>query len=400
MRHSNSINTIFSRSVILIINFLIVIFTTQIWGVEGRGEIALVMLNIALLVIGNNVFSGSTIAYHATKYDKNELLSIAFIGSFIFSLLGSILLAILFKFEYFKHFLIIGFLNSIVNAITLYLLGKKNIKLYNIFLVLPPIAILIYTMVLYYIFKVGDVNAYFYSNYLAYITIIIIGFILLFKNENFYIPKIPIYSIKKIVNYGFSIEVSNLFQFLNYRVAFFFIVELLGFEELGLFSVAVAISEAMWIISRSSSIIHFSYVLNSNNEIENIKKTSILAKQNFLIGIGLSFILYFIPSNVFTFIFGNAFEEVKTITIYLIPGIIAIGSSNLIGHYFAGIGNVTVLKNKSYIGFIATIISALILIPKYKLFGACITLNISHIASSLYLFYNFQIQKKNNFAKS
>ena len=201
-------------------------------------------------------------------------------------------------------------------------------------------------------------------------------------------------SLKNIIRYGFDNEWSYFFQFLNYRLSYFFIAEILGYRELGIFSVAVSIAEALWIISRSMSVIHFTEVVNSDNPKKDLILTSKIATQNFWFGLLLAGIIILIPNAVFTFVFGINFTEVKTITIYLIPGIIAIAVSNLYGHYFAGIGKMDILKNKSYLGFIATLIGAILLIPKYQLLGACITLNISFIISSIYLYFMFKKHQK------
>lgn len=387
------ISTIFSKSSILVVNFALVIFTTQIWGSEGRGEIALIMANIALITILNNIFSGSTITYHTTKINKFELISISFLGSLFFSLLGSIILSLYFGFEIFKHLFVIALLSSFSNIFSLYHLGKNNIRWFNILNVLNPLLVIIFLAILFYGFKIASINAFFYAYYIAFSITFLIGFSTIINIKSVKIPILKKSSFKYIFRYGFDNELSNFFQFLNYRLSYFFIAEMLGYRELGIFSVAVSIAEALWIISRSMSVIHFSEVVNSQDPIKDIFLTSRFAKQNFWFGIVLTFIIIMTPNSLFTFVFGSNFTEVKTITLYLIPGIISIAVSNLYGHYFAGIGKMEILKNKSFLGFIATLIGAILLIPKYKLLGACISLNISFIISSLYLYLMFRKHK-------
>lgn len=395
MVNKNSINTIISRSSVLALNFLIVIFTTQIWGAEGRGEISLLMLNVSLIIIASNIFSGSTIAFHSSKLNKNEIFIISFLGSLLVSIIGSILFSLLYDFAFFKHYFFISFLCSFANSSTLFFLGKKNIKWYNIFLILTPISIIIYLLIIYYGININTIDAFYYANYLAFGTIMLLGLTLIFKNESLLIKKIKLSNLKSIVTYGANNELSSLFQFLNYRLTFYFIAEYLGYHELGVFSVAISISEGLWVISRSTSTLHFSNIINSNNKFKDLNTTTKLANQNFIISILLSILLYLLPNEVFTFIFGDSFNNVKLIILYLLPGIIAIATSNVYGNYFAGIGNLKILKNKSYLGFVATLIFAIILIPKYKFIGACLTINISHIISSLYLFYHFKKNEKN-----
>jgi hypothetical protein len=51
MISKNTTFTIGSKFIILLANFALVVFTTQRWGSEGRGEIALVFANISLTKI-------------------------------------------------------------------------------------------------------------------------------------------------------------------------------------------------------------------------------------------------------------------------------------------------------------------------------------------------------------
>ena len=389
-----SLFTIISKTTILLVNFSLVIFTSQIWQSEGRGEIAFVMANITLITILNNIFSGGTISYHAPKINKGELFSISFLGSLIFSLIGTFAFCLYYGFANFNHLLIISLLSSLSNSITLYFLGTKNIKWFNILTLLPPIFVLFYLSILYFILKITTLDTFFYSYYLALTTTLFIGLkitsIPSFKN-------IKLHNIRLITKYGFNNEISNFFQFLNYRFSYFFIAEFIGFNQLGVFSVAVAVSEALWIVSKSISAIHFSETINSKKFKKDLILTSKAAKQNLVFSILLAIILMLVPNTFFTFIFGVKFTGVKTITMYLIPGIIAIATSNLYGHYFAAIGKLTILKNKSYLGFISTLLTSILLIPKYGLLGACLSLNISHITSSIYLFYMFLKHKKTIF---
>ena len=125
---NKSLLTIFSKTAILLTNFLLVVITAQIWGSEGRGEIALIMANIAIIIIFNNISSGSTIAFNATKVNKFELLSTSFLGTLTTSVVGSILFSLFYGFDNFKHLLIISILTSLSNSLSLYYLGIKKIK--------------------------------------------------------------------------------------------------------------------------------------------------------------------------------------------------------------------------------------------------------------------------------
>ena len=113
MKINSSINNVISRSIILLINFLIVIFSARIWNAEGRGEISLIMLNISIIIIFNKIFSGSTVTFHSPKINKYELLTISFLGSLVISIIGAIIFSLIYNFGFFPHFFIIAFFNSV-----------------------------------------------------------------------------------------------------------------------------------------------------------------------------------------------------------------------------------------------------------------------------------------------
>jgi O-antigen/teichoic acid export membrane protein len=199
---------------------------------------------------------------------------------------------------------------------------------------------------------------------------------------------------KKIFHYGVKSETSYFFQFLNYRASYFFISAWLGLGSLGLFSVAIALTEAIWIISKSISSVHYSNIINTDDPVQRIKLTEKAALNSFLFSFAAIIIIYFIPEDIFTYAFGKDFTGIKPLIVYMFPGVIAIAVSNIYGHYFSGIGKMNILIIKSLLGLILTIAFIFILLKKYELTGACIILNISYITSSLYLYFMFRKEKK------
>jgi O-antigen/teichoic acid export membrane protein len=158
----------------------------------------------------------------------------------------------------------------------------------------------------------------------------------------------------------------------------------------------VAISESVWIISRSMSAVHFSNVINSDDHIKNRKETVEFAKQSLIISLGLLAIAVIIPSFVYQYIFGNEFGDIKIFILYMVPGITAIAVSNLYGHYFAGTGKLKILRDKALFGLAASLILLPLLTKKYQLTGVCISLNVSYLISSIYLYLKFRKEQKNN----
>ena len=392
----NTITTISAKAAILVANFLIVAVTTNLWGTSGRGEIALIITNIAIITLFSNITCGSTIAFHAAKENRDLLIVISLVGSLVLSLSGSLIFSLSTGFRYFAVLFIISLLSSLTGAVSMYWLGKKNIRFYNIFTLLNPVAVLFFLLVFYFIFNITSVRACFYAYYAGLGSLFVAGLMTLKSKVPFRFSKINFYDVMKVIKYGSNNEFNYFIQFLNYRLSYFFIARFLGLAPLGIFSVAVSCAEAVWIISKSMSALHFSNVINAKNHDTSIVSTQVFARQSFWVSLILVGMIIFIPRSLFEFVFGNGFGNIKTYLIYLIPGIIAIAVSNLHGHYFAGIGKLNVLRNKSLLGLAATFIFLLLLTEKYHLTGVCISLNVSYLLSSFYLFYRFRNEKEKN----
>ncbi len=390
MLSKNTIITIGSKFIILLANFLIVVITTQILGSAGRGQIALIIANISLITILNNIFCGSTTAFHASKLPGNVLFTISTGGALILSLLGSIIFSLLFSFRYFHTLFLISLLTSLTSSMSMYWLGKNNIKWYNILTVINPVLVLIYLLLIFFIFKIRTIEACFSSYYLGLGTVFIVGVSGLLQNDKILWPHFEFTGFKKIISYGFNNELNYFIQFLNYRLSYYFIAKWLGLSKLGVFSIVVSISEAVWIISKSLSAINYSDVINSSNQLSSHAGTIVYSRQSFWISLIFLGIGIIIPKSIYQYIFGAEFGNIKIYIAYMIPGVIAIAVSNLYGHYYAGIGNLRILRNKSLIGLVATLILLPLLLTKFQLTGVCITLNISYLLSSLYLFFNFR----------
>jgi O-antigen/teichoic acid export membrane protein len=394
MLSRNTTLTIGSKFIILLANFSLVVFSTHIWGSEGRGEIALVLSNVSIITIFGNIFCGSTVAYHAPREQREFLLFLSLTGALVISISGALVFSALFGLRYFLPLFLISLLLSLITAISTFWLGKNNIMNYNLVTILNPVIILIALIVLFFLLNKKAIEIYFQAYYLGTGAVLVFGIAGLIVSGKFRMPEIKYERIKNVLNYGFNNEFNYLIQFLNYRISYYFIAKILGLAELGIFSIVISASEAVWIISRSMSVIHFSNVINSGDQLKSRHETIAFARQSLWISLLILGISALIPRSVYQIIFGDEFREVKKFIILIIPGIISIAVSNLYGHYFAGRGKLRILRDKSLIGLAATLIILPFLINKYKLTGVCISLNISYILSSLYLWFMFRKEGK------
>ncbi len=389
-----TIVTIVTRSSILLANFLIVAFTTNTWGASGRGEIALILTNVAIISILSNIACGNTIAYNALKEDRNLLIVIAIAGALVFSLAGSVVFSLTTGFRYFKELFIISLLNSLTGAVSYYWLGRNNIRLFNFLTFLNPVLVLIFLHIFWGIFRIGSINACFYAYYAGLGTLLIIGLQTFRGTLPFRFPGLSSKNIFNIIRYGTGNELNYFIQFLNYRISYYFIARILGLAPLGIFSIAISCAEAIWVVSKSMSTLNYSDILILKDRQAGIASTRKYAKQSFWISLLLMLFVSLLPQSLYERVFGIGFGSLRIYLVWMIPGIIAIAVSNLYGHYFAGIGKLKIVRIKSLIGLVPTIILLFLLTEKFLLKGVCIALNASYLLSSFYLYYKFREEEK------
>ena len=389
----NIINTTLSKLAIAACNFAIVIITTQIWGKEGRGIIALLVANVVIVSIFNNLMGGSTIAYHISRIKKDTIITVAFSWIIISSALVSIVIGQIQKDVMLFHLGMMALSTSLVQANLQVFVGQQDIFEFNLFSFLKSFLSLLFLIFAIFVFRYTSLEVYFYTFYLAHF-LVFIATLFLIKPGLVAKLKSITETIKSLVSFGWLSELSYLIHFLNLRLTYFIVAHFLNIASVGILSVAMSLAENTWIISRSISLVQFSKIVNTEDPKENILHTN----KSAWISVGatsfLVVVMLALPKSIYGFVFGEEFSEIKTYILYLSPGIVSLSLGTIYGHYFSGVKKLIHNNIKSVIGLVTLAISALILIPKLELIGVCIAASISYVLSTSYLLIIYQREKK------
>lgn len=384
------IKTFISRFLILILSFGLVIYSTNMWGSEGKGTISIMIANVAAVSFFSSIFSGSSTSYFASRFKTEQVLLYAY----VWSLLIGILIPFLFSFasiqsEYLIYLIGISVFSSLLSTNINLFIGTQNIKRFNIYTVLQQLVHLIFIGILVYAFNQRDVSVYFMAQ---------IGCLALLFFTSFFqiIRKCKISAIsfsgvvaRDMFEYGWKTQLSAFIQFLNYRLSFYFLEYFDGISSVGIFSIGVTFSEAIWTITRSIAVVLYSDVVNSKSREESVLKTKSSLKLTFLLMLVFIAGIIMIPSQVYELIFGKEFRDTKLIMFFLLPGIFAIAVSDMVGYYFSGIKELKILNIKSIAGLLATIGLSWVAIPEWGIWGACFATTISYLISAAFLFRKF-----------
>ena len=395
------IQTIFSKGIISIINFLIVLITARYLGAEGRGQISILFLNITVILLFNDIIGGSALVYIIPKKNPYSLLLPALFVGFFTGLLFPLLFHLYFHFSTteFVYFFILTLLSNLSSISNAFLNGFQKIKQSNSASISQSITIIGTLVFQFFILSNYSVFSFYHALSLGYLVNLLISIFYLkgdFKPSSFSWVESLIFMAK----YGIVVQAGNIFQLLNYRFCYYVLDsanDLQSRENVGVFSTASSISEAVWVIMNGIAMVQYATLSNRNNPQLAINITIKLAKISFALSVFALLILNSLPSNVFIFLFGKDFIDIKTYCLLLAPGIAMAGLTGIYSHYFSATGNMKISATSAFVGLIITLSFSFILIPMYGAKGAAYTNCISYIVSSLFLLFMFKKQSQTSF---
>lgn len=390
MKQLKVVQTFISRFLILILSFGLVIFSTNMWGSEGKGTISIVIANVAMVSFFSSVFSGSSTSYFARKFKVEQVL----VYSYLWSVIIGVAVPLIFSFasiqtEFLYHLIAISVFSSLLSTNISLFIGTQNIRFFNIYTVLQQLVHVLFIIILIYIVKLKDVSVYFLAQIFCLIFLFLTSLFFILKKCKFSEFSFSKSVFLNMLEYGWKTQLSAFIQFLNYRLSFYFLEYFEGIAAVGIFSIGITFSEAIWTITRSIAVVLYSDVVNSENREESIVKTKSSLKLSFSLMLVFVLGIIVIPGFVYTQIFGNEFSETKQIMLLLVPGIFAIAVSDMIGYYFSGIKELKILNIKSIVGLFITVGFSFFAIPKWGMWGACLVTTSSYVVSAAILFWKF-----------
>ena len=405
--YKNIFYNLLTKFFLIFIKFGITIFTSRFLGAEGRGIFVLVNQIVGIANTFISISCGEGLIYYLNK-SQNYKKKIFFITIFlilVFSLISSIILIslnILFPNEIIDIKYRIIVLALVIPVMTEYFLHSvlKGFKLFSNY---NKISILtrtiLFLLICSSILVDGDVTLnclIFYT--IGYFLNLIIYFVYFFKitvKKLYYKSK----DLYKVIKYSSKIHLINFITELEYKIDNFIIVFFLDLKAVGIYSIAVTITQLVFYVTNSINTIVFPYV-SSNLKI--IKKDEVIldmVKLSFTSTIIILFPLVLAGFYVFPFIFGAEFLESYYIFLILAFGILAESISRVIITWFKGLNKTKELLNISVSCIILNIILNFYLIPILGLKGAAISSVVTYSLRMILILIRFRYYVKFKISK-
>ncbi len=377
-----------SKFAIALIALISVSLVSKYLGAEGRGILSLFTFSIAFIQLFTDFGSSSALINLSYTHNQRNLWRSSYLWIILICLIAQLVVSIFYNYNFLIFTPLLALVISFSNVNLLLLLGNTKINTRNILLFITPIFTLL--AVLYY------QNTLKVSTYIIFYAIgafctLIISYFTIHK----YIKQpISFRFNKSILSTGFWTQSGHAIQFLNYRLNFILIAWLLNTSSLGIYSNAILISESIWMIGHSIGQVQHLQILNNTNNEFAISTTKRYLYINLLLTILAVSCLVLIPTSFWEWLFSKEFIEIKSLFKFLSFGILAFAVSNILNHYFHAKNKFKIIVIANSIGLLANLISALILIPTYKIEGASMAWSCGLLIAMLVYIYFFAQQTK------
>lgn len=387
---------------------LSMVIISRILGPEGKGIYSLLILIPGMIMTFGNFGLGSGNVYFvgSGKYKLQEVVSNSLVLTVILGFLLIGIFWLMLQFDFFQNFIKNNQIPIFYLWITVLLIplslflsffqeiirGKGEIKKYNKIKFLEGFLELILVVFFLLILKKGLAGAVF-----SYVLALILtaGFLFIL------IKKIAVFSfrlhknlLKDSLVYGGKVYLANAISFLNYRFDMFLIAFFLNPAAVGLYSVAVGISERLFLIPGSFSTVLCPKV-SASKEFEANAFTPKVVRHTLFLVIIFSFFLLILAKPLILIVFGSAFLPSIFPLIILLPGIIAFSIGGVIAADLSGRGKPQFAVYSSLACLIINLILNIILIPKWGIAGAALASSIAYWADTFVVLIAFmKISKK------
>jgi O-antigen/teichoic acid export membrane protein len=363
------------------------------WGLSG-----IILLDISLILLFADM-GGNALVFYSSRRKIFSLLKWSSIWLvFIILLTSSIFLFLSFSPKLFYlivpegyavHILLLVLLNSLNGFALNILLGKEKLKAFNLLFTLQFVLMITVMAINIFWFDISDERSFVIALYISFSISAILSNILVInlaiKEESQAST-----SLKELLIYGIITQFSSITHLLNKRLGFYFIKNISGLGALGIYHSGAQVTEGLRLIGQSIALVQMSAISNTNDSGYAKIITLQLLKVSVLITLIGVITLSILPSEFFTYVFSKDYGDIKTVIIFLGPGVVALAANAVFSHYFSGTGVPRYNLYASLIGFVVTLPTVYFLVPTYGIIGAAVSSSLAYFAAVIYQWIIFK----------
>jgi len=408
------VSNIAYRFLYVVINVFITLLLTRVMTVNGYGILSLMIANTAIFNLVSCLGSESGITYHYAS-DTLPRRKIFTIICFVvlFQLAVFTISEIIYKVVSGNYWLITGrdiqfflwgmvylFSVTLTDKYTAFFYGGHLYVSFNKIITIGSLISLVAFAGLYFFVRVQDV--FFYLRFFIltsfFQAVLLSVFFHFNQHQSMIFSPVQKEDWKKFFSYSFVVFVTNIIQFLAYRVDYWLVAAYKGDVALGLYSLAVRLCQLFWILPLLFAGIIFPQT--ADNRIINYElRVTTLVRITVAILFLAELAAIAVATPLIPFIFGKAYERSVVPFIYLLPGYWLLSINILLAAYYAGKKQLHVNLIGSTMCFLIVLFLDLFLIPRYGINGAAIASTVAYCACGIYFIWRFTEFKRSKMAE-
>ena len=142
----------FTKGFVALVNLAILLVSSKQLGSDMSGQVSLLILNIAIIQIVNEIYTGYTLVYFIPKYNLKKIYSYGVLWTIVCTI-ACVLVFLLFDVgakEQWIHIVILSFIIILHSFNMVILLAKEKIKQYNFLNFLQPSLLLVSLLISFF----------------------------------------------------------------------------------------------------------------------------------------------------------------------------------------------------------------------------------------------------------
>jgi stage V sporulation protein B len=187
-------------------------------------------------------------------------------------------------------------------------------------------------------------------------------------------------TLRQVATFGMQGQVSNLVQLLNYRLDSYLVLVFVGASGVGLYSIGVQLSEGLWFIANSVSLVLLTN-LTAGDEAYAARATPLVCRGTLLVTSLVALAAGAVSPFIIPTVFGQAFEGAVLPFILLLPGAVALAGTKVLASYVFSRGRPLINGAIAAVALVVAVGVDAALIPVWGVKGAAVGATMGYIVS-------------------
>jgi O-antigen/teichoic acid export membrane protein len=191
-------------------------------------------------------------------------------------------------------------------------------------------------------------------------------------------------AFREAVRFALPTYLGNVVQMANYRLDLFFIAFFVGAAQVGIYSIAVVLSQLVWLVPRAVALVLLPSTAAAQDDVgKNSDRAAMGARVALWGGAGACLALAGVASWAIPLVFGTDFSDSSALLLWLLPGVWLLSPAVVMASFVAGVGKPSLNLMVWAAGFVVTVGLDLVLIPGRGATGAAIASTAAYSFSAI-----------------